>query len=412
MTDEATARAFYLDLLGFTIDFAFRISDDAPLYLQITRGDCTIQLSGHHADAVPGGALRIEADDLDALYQELLDRKPEQAGLNVRDTPWRTREMTIVDPSGNRLIFWQPTMARRVDVSFDVGDLRGDMTPVGLTAQWVAANRALETESPDPLYRDPFARELAGPAGFAMMMATRAVLGLTDATRPEPYLTIRTKYLDDSLIAAVKESGFTQVVILAAGMDARAFRLEWPAGVKVFEVDRDDIFQYKEATLARLGAKASCDRRLVRADLSQPWTQQLVDAGFDVNQPAAFLTEGLLMYLDEASVTRLFNAIRTLAAPGSWIAMDITNTDMLTSNYTAAYMKKLAEAGCPWLFGVDDPGALLAQHGWQATVASPGDAVASYGRWPHAPMPRSVPGMPRTFFVTARRMPEQPGRLT
>src|SRR6478609_5637742 len=105
MKDESAARAFYLDLLGFTIDFAFRISDDAPLYLQISRGDCTLQLSGHHADAAAGSALRNEADDLDALHQELLSRKPEQAGLNVRDTQWRTREMTLVDPSGNRLIF-------------------------------------------------------------------------------------------------------------------------------------------------------------------------------------------------------------------------------------------------------------------------------------------------------------------
>ena len=277
------------------------------------------------------------------------------------------------------------------------------MSPVGLTAQWVAANRALETETADPLYRDPFARDLAGPAGFAMMNATRAVLGLADPSRPEPYLTIRTKFIDDAMLDAVRAGGLTQAVILAAGMDARAFRLEWPAGLTLFEVDRDDIFDYKEAVLERKGAQPGCDRRIVRADLAQPWTQALIDAGFDPTRPAAFLTEGLLMYLDEPSVTRLLGAIRTLAAPGSWIGMDLVNTGMLTSSFTAAYMKKLAEAGCPWNFAVDDPEALLARHGWRATVASPGDPVASYGRWPYPPMPRGTPGVPRTFYVTAVR---------
>ena len=402
MLDEAKAREFYLDFLGFSIDFEHRFDANGPLYLQITRSGCTIHLSGHDGDAVPGGALRIEVDDVDALNRELLARHDKYATPGVSDTPWRTREMTIRDPFGNRLVFSQPAQAADTP-SFDVGDLRGNMTPVGLTAQWVAANRALETESPEPLYRDPFARDLAGPAGFAMMTATRAVLGLADATRPEPYLTIRTKFLDDGMLQAVKEGTLTQAVILAAGMDARAFRLEWPAGLTLFEVDRDDIFEHKEAILARLHAKPSCDRRIVRADLSQPWTQTLIDAGFDPRRPAAFLTEGLLMYLDEPGVTSLLEAIRTMAAPGSWIGMDLVNTRMLTSPFTAAYMKKLAEAGCPWNFAVDDPQELLARHGWQATVASAGDPEASFGRWPYPPMPRNLPGMPRSFYVKAVR---------
>ena len=404
MLDEAAAREFYLDMLGFSIDFAHRSNDNAPLYLQITRSGCTIHLSGHDGDAVPGGALRIEVDDVDALNRELLGRSDKYASPGVSDTPWRTRELTLRDPSGNRLVFSQ-TAPPAETPSFDVGDLRGNMTPVGLTAQWVAGNRALETESPDPLYRDPFARELAGPAGFAMMTATRAVLGLSDPAKPEPYLTIRTKFLDDGMVRAVTEGTLTQAVILAAGMDARAFRLEWPAGLTLFEVDRDDIFEHKETILARLNAKPACDRRVVRADLSQPWTQTLIDAGFDPQRPAAFLTEGLLMYLDEPGVTRLLGAIGRLAAPGSWIGMDLVNTSMLTSPFTAAYMKKLAEAGCPWNFAVDDPRELLARHGWQATVVSAGDPEASFGRWPYPPMPRNLPGMPRSFFVTAVTTP-------
>ena len=83
--------------------------------------------------------------------------------------------------------------------------------------------------------------------------------------------------------------------------------------------------------------------------------------------------------------------------------MDLVNTHMLTSPYTAGLMKGLAKAGCPWHFGVDDPQDLLAKYGWQATVASVGDPEANYGRWPYPPMPR-VPGMPRTFFVKAVRV--------
>src|SRR4051794_19383775 len=340
MMDEAKARAFYVDFLGFSIDFAHRFTDGAPLYLQLTRSGCTIHLSEHDRDAAPGAALRITVDDVDALSRELLDRDYKHAGLGVSDTPWRTREMTINDPFGNRLVFAQPLVA-----AFEVGAAGGGMSPVGLTAQWVAASRALETESANPLYTDPFARELAGLVGFAMNAAASAATG-ADATRPSPHLTIRTKFLDDGILAAVTENGggLTQVVVLAAGMDARAFRLAWPPGSTLFEIDRDDIFDRKEAILARLDAKPACDRRIVRADLAQPWPQKLTDAGFDPRKPAAFLAEGLLMYLDEPAVLRLLDAVRTVAAPGSWMGLDLVNTDMLTSPYTAGLIKGLANA--------------------------------------------------------------------
>ena len=205
-----------------------------------------------------------------------------------------------------------------------------------------------------------------------MNAAASAATG-ADATRPSPHLTIRTKFLDDGILAAVtqKDRGLSQAVVLAAGMDARAFRLAWPTGLTLFEIDRDDIFDRKEAILARLDAKPVCDRRTVRADLAQAWTKKLIDAGFDPRRPAAFLAEGLLMYLDEPAVLRLLDGLRTVAAPGSWIGLDLVNTDMLTSPYTAGLMKGLAKAGCPWNFGVDDPQELLARYGWQASVASP-----------------------------------------
>jgi methyltransferase (TIGR00027 family) len=187
------------------------------------------------------------------------------------------------------------------------------MTPVGSTSRWIAAGRALESESADPLFRDRFARELAGEPGFALLASMRAAMGMPNAKGPEPYFSIRTRFFDDAMIAAVHGSSIAQVVILGAGMDTRAFRLEWPHGLVLFEVDREDVFDRKEAVLARLEARPTYDRRVVRADESGPWTLTLNAAGFDAARPTAFLVEGLLYYLSAGAVSDLLNAIGTLA---------------------------------------------------------------------------------------------------
>jgi methyltransferase (TIGR00027 family) len=186
-------------------------------------------------------------------------------------------------------------------------------------------------------------------------------------------------------------------------MDTRAFRIPWPSAVKVFEVDRDEIFDHKEAVLGRAGASPSCDRHIVRADLARPWTAALAAAGFERSKPAGFLVEGLLMYLEEAQALELITAINSIAAPGSWIALDAVNPEVMTSPYMSRYMNALREAGSPWKFGIEDPESFFRQRGWAATVVQPGDPEASYGRWPFPTAPRAVPGLPRTFFVTAGR---------
>jgi methyltransferase (TIGR00027 family) len=278
-----------------------------------------------------------------------------------------------------------------------------DMTPVGTTARWVAASRALETESTNPLFSDPFARELAGDAGFALLSSLRTGFSPTSATLPEPYFSIRTKFLDDALLAAVRASSFTQVVILAAGLDTRAFRLAWPEGLLLFEVDRDDVFNHKETVLKRVKAQPRCERRIVRTDFSQPWIDAILSTGFDPSRPAAILAEGFLPYLDERVVTHLFEAIGSLACEGSWMGMDIINEEMLVSPAMVPYLKKLAELGCPWVFGVNDPEVFLARRGWKGTMVQPGEPEANYGRWPHAAVPRAYPTVPRTYLVTASR---------
>jgi methyltransferase (TIGR00027 family) len=279
-----------------------------------------------------------------------------------------------------------------------------EMTAVGLTSRWVAANRALETDGDSPLYRDPFARELAGDDGMDMMYAMRAISGMPTYAGPDPFLTIRTRFFDDGLLAAVADGTVAQVVILAAGMDARAFRLQWPGGVTLFEVDRDDVFRHKEGVLTRLGATPTCDRRIVRQDLAHDWAGALVAAGFDRHRPAAFLAEGLLYYLDDAEVNTLFATLRDVSAVGSWIGVDTMNTEVLTSPYMAGYMKRLAELGCPWKFGVDDPDAFFAAHGWQTTSVHPGEPAANYDRWIGPVIPRGVPGIPRTFLISGSRV--------
>ena len=203
---------------------------------------------------------------------------------------------------------------------------------------------------------------------------------------------------------AVRTSSIDQVVILAAGMDARAFRLEWPSGLRLFEVDRDDVFKHKEAVIARLQAKPLCDRRVVRQDLAQPWVSALVGAGFDPGRKAAFLAEGLLYYLDETEVTSMFHALRGVAAPGSWLGVDTMNLEVLSSPFMATYLKKLTELGCPWKFGVSDPEAFLASKGWQSSIVFPGEPEANYGRWVMPVVPRTIPGIPRTFLIRATRV--------
>jgi methyltransferase (TIGR00027 family)/uncharacterized protein (TIGR02246 family) len=276
------------------------------------------------------------------------------------------------------------------------------LSGVGNTARWIAASRAKESELALPLFADPYARELSGDSGFELQKTMRAAMG-AQGDGPDLYLSIRTKFFDDALLNAVRYRRLHQVVILAAGMDTRAFRIPWPSDVKVFEVDRDEIFDHKEAVLGRAGASPSCDRHVVRADLARPWTATLLAAGFQKSKPTAFLVEGLLMYLEESEALALLVAVGEIAAAGSWIAADVVNPEVLTSPYMARYMTALREAGSPWKFGIEDPESFFRQRGWAPTVVQPGDPDASYGRWPFPTAPRAMPGVPRSFFVTAAR---------
>jgi methyltransferase (TIGR00027 family) len=278
------------------------------------------------------------------------------------------------------------------------------MSPVGLTSRWVAASRARETAAANRLFEDPYAHSLAGEEGFALLSATQKALPGPPADGPDPYISIRTRFFDDALLGTVNEAGLRQVVLLAAGMDSRAFRLAWPVGVTLFEIDREEVLDYKDAVLGRLGAKAHCSRRVVRADLERDWTGPLTEAGFDTERPTAFLVEGLLVFLETAAVGSLLSALEQLAPPGSWLGVDLIGPDLLSSPYLKPFLETLKQLGCPWRFGTAEPEQLLARHGWAATIVVPGEPEANYGRWPYPVAPRDLPGIPRSYLVTARRV--------
>jgi methyltransferase (TIGR00027 family) len=274
-------------------------------------------------------------------------------------------------------------------------------SPLTLTALVAAANRALETELPHPLYRDPFARDLAGDVGWSMLAAMRRTSWPGYTTGPDPYLTIVTKSFDDALQRVVNESAITQVVIMSAGMDTRAFRLEWPSTVRIFEIDRADVFHHKEMVLDRLRARATCRRRTVQADLSRSWSPALLRAGFVPKRKTAFLMERA-QYFDSAVMTRLLHEINTLSSPGSWMGLACMTEETRVSPFMTPFLQKLEALGFPpWKFGVDDPESWLATLGWEATSVVAGAPEASYGRWPYAYIPRSTPAIPRAFLTQA-----------
>jgi len=170
----------------------------------------------------------------------------------------------------------------------------------------------MESESSDALFSDPYARRLAGETGMAMVKSAAGEL-LRSADPRNAYLSIRTRFIDDAVVSAARERGIGQVVMVAAGMDARAFRFDWPAELRWFEVDRAEIFEQKERLLAEMGAVARCRRAVVRADLEREWSGRLIEAGFDAARPALFVIEGLLVYLEAAAAERVMGTVAELA---------------------------------------------------------------------------------------------------
>lgn len=280
------------------------------------------------------------------------------------------------------------------------------LTAVERTALLTAALRAAETRRPDRLYTDPYAAAFAGDLGPELLGEVRAVTFPADAERTLPstpdYNAIRTRFFDDLLTDAGRESGMRQIVIAPAGMDSRAFRLPWPSHVRLFEVDRPAVLAEKHDVLGAV--KSTVDRTVVAVDMrSQSWTSELVDAGYDPSAPSTWLLEGLLYYNPEPDVHAILAAVREVTAPGSIVIADIVNADALTLPNMRGLLDVFASWNCPWLYGTNDPEDLFARHGFAVTAVQPGEPAADYGRWPDPVPPRSQKGVRRVFFVHGRR---------
>jgi methyltransferase (TIGR00027 family) len=284
---------------------------------------------------------------------------------------------------------------RTADDSWDITE------SVGATALGVAAFRAVETAAADPLIRDEFAYPLAAAAGpvWAQMAAPdQAWLGDDEAGRrmmemSRHYLAVRTHYFD-AFFTAAADAGIRQIVILAVGLDARAYRLDWPAGTTVFEIDQPKVLHYKAETLEGHGAVPRAHRVAVPIDLRNDWPAALIAAGFDPGRPTAWLAEGLLPYLPSDAQDRLFEQVTANSAPGSRIAVESFDVDPAAQTEERREARRQQSAQLRDRLGLDidvddlifadadraDAAEWLAGHGWQVEATPSRDEMARLGR--------------------------------
>ncbi len=281
-----------------------------------------------------------------------------------------------------------------------------DLDTIERTALLTAALREAETRRDDRLYSDPYASAFAGDLGRSLLRELRDVTFPSDGERTLPstpdYNAIRTRFFDDYLTAAAREPDMDQIVLAPSGMDSRAYRLEWPARVCVFELDRPPVLAAKHEVLG--DAEPAVDRRAVGVDLrDEGWEDRLIASGYDPAKRSTWLLEGLLYYIPEEDTHRILDRVRALTAPGSLVAADIVNTAALTLPNMRGLLDVFSRWGCPWVFGSDEPEALFARHGVDAVAVQPGDPAANYDRWPDPVPPRTETDVRRVFFVHGTR---------
>jgi methyltransferase (TIGR00027 family) len=280
------------------------------------------------------------------------------------------------------------------------GDTWDLASSVGATATMVAAARAVASKADRPLIDDPFAEPLVRAVGIDLwtrlacgdlrpedLDGNEAALGLQRMT---DNMAVRTNFFDEFFLDATA-AGIRQAVILASGLDSRAYRLPWPAGTIVYEIDQPEVIEFKSRTLAEMGAEPTADRRAVAIDLRFDWPAALTQAGFDASQPTAWSAEGLLGYLPPEAQDRLLDTITALSAPGSRLATEsVPNINAEDREKAVARMKSAADrwrdhgfdldfANLVYLGDRNEPAAYLADHGWRITASSLKDLFADHG---------------------------------
>jgi methyltransferase (TIGR00027 family) len=294
-------------------------------------------------------------------------------------------------------------MARTDDDTWDLA------SSVGATATMVAAARAVATRSDNPLITDPFAEPLVTAVGVDAL--TRLASGELDlaqldqdtaasARRFADAMAVRTKYFDEFFLGAVGPAtsntaagaaGLRQAVILAAGLDSRAYRLPWPDGTVVFEIDQPQVIEFKTYQLAELGAEPTADRRTVAIDLRDDWPTALTDAGLDPEKPTAWIAEGLLGYLPPDAQDRLLDDVTALSAPGSHFATETAaRPGELDHDEIRERMQEASDrwqrhgfdinlADLVYIGDRNEAAAYLATHGWETTGVTASELFAKYG---------------------------------
>jgi methyltransferase (TIGR00027 family) len=296
-------------------------------------------------------------------------------------------------------------------------------TSVGATATMVAAARAIATKADNPLIDDRFAEPLVRAVGVDFLTKWAAGdLAAADIDdddsswkleqMPEA-MAVRTRFFD-SFFHEATQAGIRQAVILASGLDARAYRLDWPAGMTVFELDQPQVIAFKTSTLADLGAEPTADRRAVAIDLRHEWPAALVDTGFDKSRPTAWIAEGLLGYLPPEAQDRLLDNISALSADGSRLATeaipDMSDVDHEQARET---MRRATEKWRAHGFDLEfselgyegdrnDVAAYLDTLGWQSTGRPMSELLADNGLAPIAQGNDSV-SVADTIYYTSTK---------
>jgi methyltransferase (TIGR00027 family) len=270
---------------------------------------------------------------------------------------------------------------------------------VGITALGVAATRAMESTRDDALIDDPYAAKFVERAGERLPVPLPTSLGAAAALgngagedadwrrfflAMAGYMGVRSRFFDD-WFADAAASGIRQVVILAAGLDTRAYRLPWPAGTSVFEIDQPRVLEFKDEVLADERAVASCTRHTVPIDLRADWVDALVRTGFATHRPTAWLAEGLLPYLPGKAAEGLFDTVERLSAPGSRLAaehMDARARDVVREPRFAAMQSRYGvDMAAMWPDGErPDPAAWFREHAWRVETVTGARAARRYGR--------------------------------
>jgi len=242
------------------------------------------------------------------------------------------------------------------------------------TANWIASVRAKETDREDSLFKDEFAKIMAGEIGQEIRLKSEEKSG-----GDNQFIVVRTKYIDDFI--NVESEEIPQIVILGAGFDTRALRLGLSKNNTVFEIDTPDLLAEKEKNLKSFDLNRGSKRVIVPSDLRDNWKGCLLAKGFNISIKTIWVAEGLFFYLSESIVRAIMKSIDMLSANGSKIIFDIGGTGLLTISTMSSYIKHLKESGLPLPYCTDYPEEILYNVGWKDIIVDyAGSTTASYGR--------------------------------